>query len=131
MDKFFENLQYLQTIFPLIFWCCLIAQPRHCAAVLELYLIKLPQAPVPRLKKAAPELSIRSTAATGPEVSFSLNQKTGSALTRTGIFNVSFDVSFDVNVGVRVPGSYRDTSCVVKGMASVLQPLRDERGWQR
>lgn len=127
MGKFFENLQYLQTIFLLIFWCCLTAQPRHCAAVLELYLIKLPQAPVPRLKKAAPKLSIRSTAVTGPEVSFSLNQKTGSALTRTGIFNVSFDV----NVGVSVPGSYRDTSCVVKGMASVLQPLRDERGWQR
>ena len=100
-----------------------------------MYLIKLPQAPVPRLKKAAPKLSIRSTAVTGPEVSFSLNQKTGSALTGAGIFNVSFGVSvgvsFDVNVGVSVPGSYRDTSCVVKGMASVLQPLRDERGWQR
>ena len=127
MGKFFENLQYLQTIFPLIFWCCLIAQPRHCAAVLELYLIKLPQAPVPRLKKAAPKLSIRSTSATGPEVSFSLNQKTGSALTRTGIFNVSVNVSFEVSAR----GSYRDTSCVVTGMASVLPPLRDERGWQR
>ena len=127
MGKFFENLQYLQTIFQLIFWCCLIAQPRHCAAVLELYLIKLPQAPVPRLKKAAPKLSIRSTVATGPEVSFSLNQKTGSALTRTGIFNVSFGVS----IGVSARGSYRDTSCVVTGMASVLPPLRDERGWQR
>ena len=65
----------------------------------------------------------RSTSATGPEVSFSLNQKTGSALTRTGIFNVSFEVS--------ARGSYRDTSCVVTGMASVLPPLRDERGWQR
>ena len=127
MGKFFENLQYLQTIFPLIFWYCLIAQPRHCAAVLELYLIKLPQAPVPRLKKAAPKLSIRSTSATGPEVSFSLNQKTGSALTRTGIFNVSVNVSFEVSAR----GSYRDTSCVVTGMASVLPPLRDERGWQR
>jgi len=127
VGKFFENLQYLQTIFPLIFWCCLIAQPRHCAAVLELYLIKLPQAPVPRLKKAAPKLSIRSTSATGPEVSFSLNQKTGSALTRTGIFNVSVNVSFEVSAR----GSYRDTSCVVTGMASVLPPLRDERGWQR
>ena len=131
MGKFFENLQYLQTIFPLIFWYCLIAQPRHCAAVLELYLIKLPQAPVPRLKKAAPKLSIRSTSATGPEVSFSLNQKTGSALTRTGIFNVSVNVSFGVSIGVSARGSYRDTSCVVTGMASVLPPLRDERGWQR